>query len=58
MATQRVQAREWADYLAQTAAAIDYDNFKDAIVERQGWTRHDAYCEIWRCMAKNTRDDG
>lgn len=50
--------REWADYLAETAAAIDYDNFKDAVAEQQGWARHDAYLDVWRSMANNARDYG
>ena len=53
-----VSKREWADYLSETAAAIDYDNFKDAVAERQGWDRHDAYLEVWRSMAKNARNKG
>ena len=37
---------------------INYDNFKDSVAERQGWDRHDAYLDVWSCMAKNARDDG
>ena len=53
-----VSKREWAAYLAETAAAIDYDNFKNAVAERQGRARHDVYLDLWSTMAKNARDYG
>ena len=50
--------RAWTNFLAQTAAAIDFANFKDVVAEPQGWNPHDAYLDVWSCMAKNARDDG
>lgn len=36
---------EWARIAAEEAAAIDYDNFKDAV--HDGTVRDDAYMEVW-----------
>ena len=34
--------------MAKLAGAIDYDNFKDAVADRQGHARAAIYGEVWR----------
>lgn len=35
---------------AQAVRDIDYDNFKNAITERQGWARERIYHDAWRAF--------
>ena len=42
-----VTEAEWVAAVAQLAGEIDYDNFKSAVVERQGHERGRVYGHIW-----------
>jgi hypothetical protein len=40
----------WAEYVAQAAGAIDYDNFKNAVARAQGRRRANDYAAVWGVM--------
>lgn len=42
-----VSVEEWRDALIVLARGIDYDNFKDAVAERQGFEREAVYHRVW-----------
>lgn len=46
----RVKAADFGDALRRMATDIDYDNFKDAVAERQSIARHDIYTNVWSVM--------
>ena len=43
-----VSRAEWVAALAQLVAELDYDNFKNAVAERQGAERAALYAVVWR----------
>ena len=43
-----VSRAEWVAALAQLVADLDYDNFKNAVAERQGAERAAIYGVVWR----------
>ena len=45
-----VKAGDWQNVLASLAGAIDYDNFKNAVAERQGPDRARVYSGVWSVM--------
>jgi len=45
-----VDHEQWVAAVAILAAAIDYDNFKAAVAERQGPERERAYMRVWAEM--------
>jgi hypothetical protein len=45
-----VNREDWKRALAELADAMDYDNFKDAVTERQGEERHRLYLRVWGVM--------
>jgi hypothetical protein len=45
-----VKREDWKRALAELADAMDYDNFKDAVTERQGEERHRLYLRVWGVM--------
>jgi hypothetical protein len=47
-----VNRDEWEHATAQMAAAIDYPNFKDAVVAKQGFDRAGFYVEVWETMQR------
>ncbi len=47
-----VSRDEWEHAAQQMAAAVDYPNFKDAVVARQGLERAGFYVEIWETMQR------
>jgi|WetSurMetagenome_2_1015567.scaffolds.fasta_scaffold455993_2 hypothetical protein len=38
------------DAFARAVREIDYDNFKEAILSRQGWSRERIYHDAWRAF--------
>ena len=42
-----VKKADWQNALASMAGAIDYDNFKNAVAERQGSDRARVYSGVW-----------
>ena len=53
----RMTKTVWARYVADCAAGIDYDNFKNAVAARQGGARASVYSEVWGVPANFRRDD-
>ena len=47
-----VSRDEWEHAARQMAEAIDYPNFKDAVVARQGFERAGFYVEVWETMQR------
>ena len=45
-----VTTANWQNALASLAGAIDYDNFKDAVAERQGHDRARIYSGVWSLL--------
>jgi hypothetical protein len=43
-------------YMASCVNDIDYDNFKDAVAERQGLDRADVYHDVWQMMLEYQTD--
>lgn len=48
----RVAKADWTHYVAQRAAEIDYDNFKNAVAARQGTARAGVYGKVWRVLLR------
>lgn len=48
----RAPASDFGDAMSRIAQDIDYDNFKDAVLARQGWTRHDIYLTVWTSLCQ------
>jgi len=46
---------EWQAALASLGGSIDYDNFKNAVGERQGWEREAVYHKVWAALARLQR---
>lgn len=46
----RVRRASWMSYVAAQALAIDYDNFKNAVAERQGIERATVYGDVWSVL--------
>ena len=42
-----VPMADWAEFLREEGAAVDYPNFKAAVDERQGVARHAIYSSAW-----------
>ena len=53
----RVPHEAFARALAAVAREIDYDNFKDAVADRQGYARAHAYAKVWQVLLGLERDD-
>jgi hypothetical protein len=47
---------QWARYLAETALNLDYNNFQDAVSERQGSERHRVYLRVWSVLERALHD--
>lgn len=47
-----LSAEEWAEAMAKLAADVDYDNFKNAVKDRQGVKRANVYMGVWSQMLK------
>ena len=45
-----VSREEWGRATAELVEAIDYDNFKNAVRDRQGSKREHLYHEVWHKM--------
>jgi hypothetical protein len=43
---------EWSRVAAALAAEIDYDNFKNAIADRQGYDRAHVYSDVWAVLRR------
>lgn len=46
----RMAKTTWAEYVAEQAVGIDYNNFKNAVAARQGYDRARACAEVWTVM--------
>lgn len=53
----RMTKADWADYVADCAGAIDYNNFKNAVADRQGWARASVYGEVWATLLRLQRQN-
>jgi len=42
---------DWSMFLFEQAEGIDYVNFKEVIMQRQGVERHDDYLGVWSLLA-------
>ena len=51
-----VSRDEWIAALALLAAKIDYDNFKNAVAERQGHERAGVYHDVWNRLLRLQED--
>jgi hypothetical protein len=49
---------EWLVAVAQLVTAIDYDNFKDAVADRQGSKRAALYGVLWQELLRLQQSDG
>jgi len=47
-----LRRKQWADFVADAAARIDYGNFKQAVAERQGWDREAVYADVWAVLRR------
>lgn len=48
----------WSEVASRAASNVDYDNFKWAVANRQGWGRADAYHHVWHaCHAITQQED-
>ena len=47
-----VNRDEWEHAAQQMANAIDYPNFKDAVIAKQGFERAGFYVEVWEVMQR------
>lgn len=45
-----VSKAEWVVALAELASEIDYDNFKNAVADRQGRERAHTYAGVWTVL--------
>ncbi len=52
-----VARADWVRAVAELAAEIDYDNFKNAVADRQGRERSHLYMEVWQAMLKLQQRD-
>jgi hypothetical protein len=52
-----VKASDWQNALAELGGAIDYDNFKNAVGERQGSDRARVYSGVWSVVRALQRND-
>lgn len=52
-----VPAQVVATYVAGQVAAIDYENFKNAVAERHGHDRAHRYAEVWSVMHRLQQDE-
>lgn len=50
-----VSRDEWQGALAALGGGIDYDNFKTAVAEQQGWKREAVYHKVWAALARLQR---
>jgi hypothetical protein len=48
----RAKASDIGEALARMAVNIDYENFKNAVEKRQGWTRHEVYGLVWQVLCQ------
>jgi hypothetical protein len=46
----RLPRAVWAQYVADAASGIDYDNFKDAVAHMHGRQRANDYAAVWGVM--------
>lgn len=54
----RMTKRTWSRYLADRAAEVDYDNFKNAVAVRQGSRRAKVYGDVWAVLLRLQDRDG
>ena len=40
----------WGAFLAESVEDLDYGNFKDAVKERQGYSRAEVYAKVWSAL--------
>lgn len=45
-----VPKSDWAAYVEKVSLAIDYDNFKNAVYDRQGHIRAHIYGDVWAML--------
>lgn len=50
-----VTKKAWAKYVADSAMAIDYPNFKDKALAKASWDRSERYHRVWADMAEPVR---
>jgi hypothetical protein len=46
----RAKVFDVGEALGRMAVDINYANFKSAVEERQGWTRHEVYVLVWQVL--------
>ncbi len=46
---------QWCEAAAQLAGEIDYENFKNAVSDRQGSERAHLYHEVWHTLLELQR---
>lgn len=51
----RMPRGEWEAFVLRQAAAIDYDNFKAAVADRQGADRAHVYADVWAVVRELQR---
>jgi hypothetical protein len=54
----RIPRRRWARYLRLAALAIDYPNFKAAILTRLGLYRESTLLEVWKILRRIEAEPG
>lgn len=52
----RVTVGDWTKVCAILATEIDYDNFKDAVKDRQGKARANVYSRVWSALLSIERE--
>ncbi len=52
-----VSEAQWVSALAELSTGIDYDNFKSAVGERQGYERAKTYGYVWGQLLSLQQDD-
>ncbi|MSO42575.1 MAG: hypothetical protein EXQ70_11940 [Solirubrobacterales bacterium] len=53
-----ITREQWRDAVTELIEAIDYDNFKTAVGERQGQERANTYHHVWGELMSLQREDG
>ena len=51
-----VTKKAWAKYMADSAMAIDYPNFKGKALARASWDRSERYHRVWADMAEPCKE--
>ena len=50
-----VDREDWVQAAAELAREIDYDNFKNAVADRQGPARASIYSKVWSALGRLQR---